>query len=377
MGGFFLISGNDEFAIKAGAGEHIAGLCGADFENNPALEVISGDSETTAPAVILANFTAALKTPPFLSGSKVVWLRHFNFFEMLADAAPQSPLYLAGEELTAFFKSPVPDDLTVVIDGPGLDQRKSLFKTFKQVDGAVIDFYRKADLRDRDYSKNQAERIAQAVRRLKKQIEPAAADFLITAVGSDSGRILNEVDKLAAYTGDERKLITIEDCRNICSRTPEALAWEFTDALTSGNAAAAVKAADNALETAKLARAGNNPELGLISQAVRAFEDVLETRLAMEELKVPKQFGSHYFYNIPEDLKQKYPDNILVKSHPFRAFKLAERAIGFPPEKIAAAFRALLKANRLLVSSQTDNRLILESLIVAVCSASRTAESLR
>ena len=373
MGGFFLISGNDEFAIKAGANEHISELCGPDFEDNPILEVITGDSETTAPAVMLAKFTAALKTPPFLSGSKVVWLRHFNYFEALCDAAGQSALGQAGEEMADFFKSPLPEDLAVVIDGPGLDQRKSLFKTFKQISGAVIDFYRKADLRDRDYSKNQAERIAKAVRRLKKQIEPAAADFLVSAVGSDSGRILNEIDKLAAYTGDERDLITIDDCRNICSRTPEALAWEFTDALTSGNAAAAIKAADNALETAKLARTGNNPELGLIAQSVRAFEDILETQLAMEELHVPPRPGSHYFYNLPEELKQSHPDNILVKSHPFRAFKLAERAMAFPPRKIASAFRALLKANRLLVSSQTDSRLILESLIVAICAAPRSA----
>ena len=44
MGNFFLVSGNDEFAIKARAREHIVSLCSEEFEANPDLEIIKGEA---------------------------------------------------------------------------------------------------------------------------------------------------------------------------------------------------------------------------------------------------------------------------------------------------------------------------------------------
>ena len=67
MGNFFLVSGNDEFAIKARAREHIVSLCSEEFEANPDLEIIKGDAEGVSLTEILAQFIGALKTPPFLT----------------------------------------------------------------------------------------------------------------------------------------------------------------------------------------------------------------------------------------------------------------------------------------------------------------------
>lgn len=365
MGGFFLVSGNDEFAIKARAREHIEKLCGADFEQNSDLEVIRGDADEVSPAAVLSAFADALATPPFLSPRKVVWLRHFNAFPAACDASDDL-LSAAAARVADFFKKPLPGDLFVVIDGPDLDQRKSLCKQLKQVEGAVVDFYKKADLSDRDYSKTQAEKLSALARKYRKQLPPDALEYLANAVGSDSGRMLSEFDKLVTYAGEE-KVITLEACRAVVSRTTEALAWEFANAIVSGDPAEAISAADSAIASMSLGKSSGNCEMALISQAARAFREIMDTHIASAELWLPPGVGRNYFYDISPDMKTRFPENSLLKAHPFRAFKMVETAGRFPPERIAPAMRALLEANRKLVSSPEDPRLVVEAMIVKIC----------
>lgn len=368
MGNFFLVSGNDEFAIKARAREHIVSLCSEEFEANPDLEIIKGDAEGVSLTEILAQFIGALKTPPFLTVRKVVWLRNFNYFAELCSSSASNQILTMAAELAEFFKQPLPNDVVVVIDGADLDQRKSLFKTFKAIPGAEIDFYRKADLADRNYNGTQAEKVTALVRGYKKQIAPDAIEYLIQAAGTDYGRMLKEVGKLVTYVGDENKKITLEDCRNICSRTPEALGWEFARALTDGDSRAALAAADLTIRQLRGMGGSGNIELGLVSQASRAFREIAETKLAITELNLPEHIGSNYFYNVSEELKERYPDNILLKLHPFRAFKLTEQAAKFSGKRLSRIFQALLDANRNLVSGGGEPRIILERLILDITS---------
>ncbi len=365
MGGLFLVSGNDEFAIKARAREHIEKLCGADFEQCSDLESIRGDADDVSPASVLSAFADALATPPFLSPRKVVWLRHFNAFPAACDASGD-PLAAAAARVAGFFARPLPDDLFAVIDGPDLDQRKSFCKQLKQVEGAVVDFYKKADLADRDYSRTQAEKISALARKHRKQLPPDALEYLANAVGSDSGRMLSEFEKLVTYAGDD-KVITLEACRAVVSRTPEALAWEFANAIVSGDPALALAAADNAIESMNLGKNSGNCEMALISQAARAFRDIMDTHIAAAELHLPPNVGRNYFYDISPEMKTRFPENLLLKVHPFRAFKMVETAGRFPAGRIAPAMRALLEANRKLVSSSEDPRMVVEAMIVKIC----------
>lgn len=366
MGNFFLASGNDEFAIKARAREHIVRLCSEDFEANPDLEIIKGDADGVSLSEILAQFIGALKTPPFLTARKVVWLRNFNYFPELCSASASSQTATMVSDLAEFFKQPLPNDIVVVIDGAELDQRKSLFKTFKAIPGAQIDFYRKADLADRNYSGTQADKVTALVKSYKKQIAPDAMEYLIQAAGTDYGRMLKEVEKLVTYIGEDNKKITLEDCRNICSRTPEALGWEFARALTDGDSKAALVTADLTIRQLRGMGGGGNIELGLVSQAARAFREIAETKLAITELKLPEHVGSNYFYNISDELKSRYPDNLLLKLHPFRAFKLTEQAAKFSGKRLSRIFQALLDANRNLVSGGGEPRIVLERLILNI-----------
>ena len=174
MGKLYLISGNDDFAIKGKTREIVTALCGDNPEDNPDLEVIKGDSEELKPEDILSMLLNALNTPPFLSLDKKLWLRHFMHFEKAFASTAKDAISTKVEALTDFIKKGLPDDTTLIIDGPDLDQRKAFFKACKASPGAEIHFFRKADISAKDYSKTQTERILELCNKAKKKIEQSA-----------------------------------------------------------------------------------------------------------------------------------------------------------------------------------------------------------
>ncbi|UKI34363.1 MAG: hypothetical protein L6W00_13915 [Lentisphaeria bacterium] len=70
----------------------------------------------------MARFLDALRTPPFLCDSKLVWLRHFRDLELFSAKEPDDGV--AG--VLEILSNPLPPELSVLIDGGGLDQREIL-----------------------------------------------------------------------------------------------------------------------------------------------------------------------------------------------------------------------------------------------------------
>ena len=62
-----IFSGNDDFSIKQQVAKRIRERCGESPEDNPALEIIRGDSDTEKYDELLDQFINALTTPPFLT----------------------------------------------------------------------------------------------------------------------------------------------------------------------------------------------------------------------------------------------------------------------------------------------------------------------
>lgn len=364
---YFLISGNDEFAIKAKARTVITALAGEDFEDNPALEIIRGDSEDRKPEAILGDFLNSLRTPPFLSPEKIVWLRNFSAFDQENEKHAK-----ILKEIVQLLTANTTAELSVVMDGPGVDQRKSFCKAFKALEDGEVAFLRKAEPGTRDFNQIQAERIHELAAEIGKRIEAPAIDYLIAAVGSDSGRLQTEMAKLACFSGEENNTITLEDCRMAVSRTPEALSWDFADALAGRDAAGALKVVNILMAQMRSERgASASLELAMVTTAARAFQDVLKTKCAADELNLPERIGPNYFSNLSESVKESAPGNMLLKIHPYRAFKLWERANCYTDRELTRIFAHLLAANRKLVSGEGDKRIVLEQMILAVTGVKR------
>ena len=84
MGKLYIVSGDDDIARKRRVLEIVCEITGCDEpENDPSLEIVSGDAEDSV-ETIQKRFLDALRTPPFLADSKKLWLRHFPDLEIFS-----------------------------------------------------------------------------------------------------------------------------------------------------------------------------------------------------------------------------------------------------------------------------------------------------
>lgn len=358
MGRLQLICGDDEFAVKERARAAAAALGGAAPEENPALETVPGDSDELKPDAVIGRFLDALRTPPFLCDSKLVWLRHCRDLDGMFSAKEPSP---GAAEALSLLTSPLPPEVSVLIDGGPCDQRKGFFKAMKNA-GAEIEVLNAARAGDRRAAENRQYSIRELAREFGKEIAPEAARFLGETLGGDSGALYHELEKICCYAGEAPK-VTLSDCQAVCSRTPETVGWEFTGAIAERNPARALSLLDILLRQGE-------PEMRLLAMLSGEFQKQIQTRLALRQLGIgrvtPRTFDS-----VPDDIRERYPQNPLLKMHPYRAFKTCEAAMKFSDAELAAHLERIRDAARALVSGGGDRRIVLEQLVLALTRSRR------
>ncbi len=358
MGSLFLITGNDDFAVKSKAKDIAVQLCGENPEENPELEIIRGDSDDMKPEAILTDFFNSLNTPPFLCSSKKIWLKNFQHFEKILAVAGKKDSKSRIDDITEYLKVGIPADTDIIIDGPGIDKRKAFYKACSSQGEIFI--YEKADISSKDYARNQFIRIKDICNEAGKNIDQRAVNYLADTIGSDTGRLRSELEKLFCYVANN-DMITLEDCKNICSRTPEAMSWDFANALVSRNIPQAMDIINTLMVQLKGERGSGNHELSVLYQAVTTFQEMVKTKCAAAELGIKGRCGKSFFYD--QGLKSQYPDNFLTQIHPYRAYILCDNASKFTDSELVTALNALLNTNRKLVSGGADSRIALEQLV--------------
>lgn len=349
MGNVYVISGSDDFCRKKRARELAVQLGGED-PDDPGLEIISSDSDTVKVEELAVPFVESVQTPPFLSPRKLVWLKNFPDMELLSKSG-------AGEMLLNTICAPVPDEVDIIIDGPGLDLRKSYAKSLKGA-GVQIELFQIPQSGDKNYAESRRQTLESLVVSAGKQLESQAVQYLLETVGGSSANLANEVEKLILYTGDA-PLITLADCQAITSRTPEAVGWEFTSAVTEGQTSKALKLLD-------LLFTKDSDIIPLLASLSNEYQRYSKLIPAMRELGVthatPRSFD-----NLPGDVKGRFPDNPLLKCHPFRAYKMCEAAQKLGGHKIAEKLTAIRNASCAAVSGSGDARILIEQLILKLC----------
>ena len=351
MGKFYIISGDDDFARKQRARETAAMLCGSDEpETADCMEIIPGDLPELKSEDIAGRFIDAMRTPPFLCPQKVIWMRHHPDLDYFTTSS-------AGAlELAEMLSSPLPDDVAVLMDGPGLDKRKTVFKNWVKC-GAAVEFFTVAKNTDRNFAETRKGALNEIIRNSGKRLRPDAMQYLIDVIGGDSGNFASELEKLVCFAGDAQE-ITLDDCRAIVSRTPEAVIWEYTDAIQRGDRF-------TALQTLAMLNSQSEPglELRLISMLSNSLQKQLNTKMAMQELNISRVNPST-FDNISSELRAKFPDNPLLKLHPYRAFKMCESAAKLSGSDAAGKLTLIRDTSRALVSGGGTPKILLEQLTI-------------
>jgi len=352
-----LISGSDHYAIRREASKRLTALCGEPPEHNPKLEIIHGDGgdgeNKKNPEQCLDMVVESINTPPFLDPNKVIWLKRLDFSKVAKTKS--------AERLVAAIKAGIPEDITLVMDGTGMDRRSALFKTC-QKHGEIV-FLEKINVSDREWEKNVRVSVLEACRARGVNIAPDAAAFVAETCGADSGRAVSEIDKLAAYAAP-RAAITLDDCKAVCSATPEAAAWAFSDALTKRNLRGALDALDILYDKA-------DRHIGMLITVSNAFLNMISIRVDGERLAIPRDAQYARFKSALEgarpEIKERMRGNPIFSSHPYKAWMLFSCAARFDEAKLARALTSVLEANKQMVSGGCDERIILETLTSQIC----------
>jgi DNA polymerase-3 subunit delta len=89
-------------------------------------------------------------------------------------------------------------------------------------------------------------------RELGKELTPACANDLISVVGMETGRLSNEIEKLAMYVGDRRN-INGPDIVTLCGATAQESVFQMTDLMAEGRSGEAMVVLHRVLEMDKSA----------------------------------------------------------------------------------------------------------------------------
>ena len=206
-----------------------------------------------------AQALAEARTPPFGGGDRVVLLQRSPF-------CSQCPAEL-GQQLEACLEL-IPDSCHLLLVSSGKpDARLRTTKALQKLVKAGVAFEQSFALPAIWDGAGQVELVQRTAAELGLRLEPAAAEALSDAIGSDSARLASELDKLALYVGAtpgggtnaaaSQPLITAAAVHALVG-SQAANALQVGDALLAGQPAEAI-----ALVEALLA--ANEPALRIVA----------------------------------------------------------------------------------------------------------------
>ena len=360
----YLVGGADEFSIKETAAK-LADKLAPKSAGEFGLEIIEGSASNQDEALkVLSRLREALETVGlFGGGDKLVWLKNTD---LLADS-PTTRSEAVKEaliNLAELLKNGLGDGVTLLISAIGCDRRKTLYKTLEKV--GEIQFFEALEEGKGDSDEEIEAFIQSKLRADGKTMNPDAVQAFRDLVAPTLREIANELEKLFTYVG-KRQEVTKEDVRAICSASRQAVIWELTDALGARRTSQAIAALENLLDS------GEQP-IGVLMMLVAQFRLMLLASDLMQRKLITVRDGQggnfefvKAFERLPEDATAHFPrtkEGALPNA--WRLYRCALAAKNFSTTELIRAMELLLEANRQLVSTQLDDRLVLEEAIAKI-----------
>lgn len=233
----FLVCGDDDFRVETATREIIDALVPPEAREY-GLEVVDGRAETidemlrALHAVGEALFSDGL----FGNGEKTVWLREPAF---LSDDRDKESRVSKSEEVKAqvaklcdSVRRGLPDGSRLVVSTLKINRGQAFFKAFS-ASGAVFDFgsgFKDYQLRDLA-----GQLLMEQLPKFGLEMKPAVQGLFLAKAGTNSRRIVSELEKLAVYCG-KRKTVAAKDIDEIVSSNATSEVWDLTDAFAMRDA---------------------------------------------------------------------------------------------------------------------------------------------
>jgi DNA polymerase-3 subunit delta len=359
----FLITGDDDFAVKARAKalfEQASAESGG-FDH----EIIDASASNSSGALeSITKLREALQTLPFFGGSKVVWYQNCNFLGEERTASSQA-VTEALAELSELFKTFSWQGVRLIITSPKVDKRKTFYKSIDKL--GTVESYAGLSMDDRDWV-DQAEIAArQQLRSLGKELAEDALSTLVANVGPNSRMLVNEIEKLSVFLG-ERRRGTLQDVEAIVSRNKSAKAFALADAVGSRDLPRLLRTLDQELWS--LRTDSQKSEIGILYGIISKIRSMLFLKEMIKEGWINAGSDYNRFKSALEaipaaELPQDRKFNPLA-IHPYMLYNSLAHARNYSSEELVRAMELLLTANQLFVTSSSDGALVFQETLLKI-----------
>jgi DNA polymerase-3 subunit delta len=268
----------------------------------------------------------------------------------------------------------IPAGAVLILTAEVVDQRRALFKRIKEL-GVVVDCGVRAGRSGETQMKPEVARarIVAAAGRAGKRVGDDALQAIVERTGFSVRTLDSELEKILLYLGT-RTEVQRSDVLAVLSSSREASIFDLTNALETGDAAAALRA----LRALAVQREAALPILGMTASAVR--------NLILARCVLDRHFGGRF------DPRTQYgafqarvlsslsadatgDDRAAAKireMNPFRAFNLLRAAGRFTQADLLERLQAIHDADLALKTTGQPEALILETLILTLCGPHET-----
>ncbi len=297
----------------------------------------------------------------------------------------------------------LPEGNHLIITTDIIDRRRGLFKAITEY-GMVINCSvpkgnRRADIMEQDAVLK--ERMATILSKTGKTIEPGAYMALREMTGFDLRTFSNNLEQLAAYAGDQKK-ITAGDVDSVLKRTKQDPIYELTNAVSDRNTEQALFFLDSLLSAGYFslqilsAIANQIRKILLVKSfvesphgkawrkgtqyshfqnnvmpAIQEYDKILLTELEKWETMLSADEDTTGGNKKKKGKKKKPVTDIMIAktpNNPYPVYQMFIKSEKFMKTDILDAIECLSEADLQIKSSGQNHKLILEKAIFQICS---------
>ena len=222
-----LICGDDDYLVDSAARERINQLV-PESDRALGVEVVDGRKDTVDEVRRSVDACMeSVQTPGFFGTSKVTWFRDVTFLTGGGRASETVAAKAAVEKLSDWLKGGLLDGQALIITSTKV-LRTSVFFKVCQKQGEVEDFG--SGFKSWELEKLADQRLDVIAKKAGLVFDPDARGEFLNRAGFDTRFLVQEIEKLRLYVGDDCKRVTVADVREITSIGREAEAWDLLEA---------------------------------------------------------------------------------------------------------------------------------------------------
>lgn len=355
-----IITGSDEGTVAEEAlklFEKIKPEGGDDFAN----EIINGTIANADEAHSACSLAIqSLQTVPFFGGGKTVWLKNANFFG--SDRTSEAEATKKGvEALLECLQAGLSDDIQFLISCSALDKRRAFYKYLNKE--ARLQSYDKPDISRDGWQEEVARMVKNKARDLGLKFQGEALDVFVMLAGEDTRQINSELEKIYLYLG-ERNEVTENDVRTMVPLSRAGIVFEIGNAIQKKNGARAIELVDQQLARKETA-------IGMLrASIIPTVRNLFMAAAAANGKNIPTGNYSQYtaaLDALPANERAWLPQKKAGGVNAYPLFLASKSARNFGLQKLREAMEATLEADRSLVTSGLDQRVVLHRLIANIC----------